>query len=121
LCSTFSTTGDVILLGKNKSDMKIAFQQMKEIGGGIVLVHEGEVIFELALHLSGTMYDGTIESLEEKKTILQQLMIDSGFAFNDPIACLQYLSSIHLPYVRVTPQGIIDVKNQSVIVPANMR
>src|SRR5699024_278849 len=121
LCSSFSTTGDIILVGKNKRDMTLAYERMKEIGGGIVLVHEEKVIYELPLRLGGTMYDGTVEELELKKQKLQKILVESGFAYADPTACLLFLSSIHLPYVRVTPQGIIDVKNQSVIVPANMR
>lgn len=121
LCSSYSTTGDIINIGKNKSDMELAFHRMNEIGGGIVLVHEGNVLFELPLSLGGMMYDGTVEALEEQKEKLHQIVIESGYEFTDPIACLSFLSSIHLPYVRVTPQGIIDVKNQAVIVPANMR
>lgn len=31
--SSFSNTGDIILIGKNKEDMAIAFNRMKEIGG----------------------------------------------------------------------------------------
>ena len=45
----------------------------------------------------------------------------AGYTFNDPIYTLLFLSSTHLPYIRVTQQGIVDVKNHEVIVPANMR
>src|SRR5699024_664686 len=56
ICSTYSTTDDIILIGKQKSDMRLAWQRMKELGGGIVVVHKGKVIFELPLSLSGAMY-----------------------------------------------------------------
>src|SRR5699024_4319027 len=121
LCSSFSTTGDIILLGKQKTDMQLAFNRMKEIGGGIVLVHEGEIIYEFKLELGGAMTSGTIEHYKKKKAELNNILYDAGFQFNDPTACLMFLSSSHLAYVRVTPQGIIDVKNNTVVVPANMR
>lgn len=121
LCSTFSTTGDIILIGKNKNDMKAAFQRMKEIGGGIVIVHNGKILYELALSLEGTMYVGEMEKLNDEKETFKKIIIESGFEFHDPIYCLLFLSATHLPYIRVTPQGIIDVKNKEVIVPANMR
>ncbi|MCP6379740.1 hypothetical protein NL466_29020, partial [Klebsiella pneumoniae] len=35
--SSFTTTGDIVAIGKNKADMLLAFARMKEIGGGIVL------------------------------------------------------------------------------------
>jgi len=121
LCSTFSTTGDMILIGKRKEDMRLAFNRSKEIGGGIVLVHQGDILYELPLQLKGAMYSDTFENLQKEKSEITKIMIESGYKYNDPIHCLLYLSAIHLPYVRVTPKGIVDVKDQDVIVPANMR
>jgi len=121
LCSTFSTTGDIILIGKSKEDMETAFRRMKEIGGGIVIVHKGEILYELSLSLEGAMYVGKMEKLNEEKEEFKKIIIESGFEFHDPIYCLLFLSATHLPYIRVTPQGMIDVKNQEVVVPANMR
>ncbi|HLR70781.1 MAG TPA: adenine deaminase C-terminal domain-containing protein [Pseudogracilibacillus sp.] len=121
LCSTYSTTDDIIIIGKNKSDMVLAFHRMKEIGGGIVLAHQGEIIFELALPLEGMMYVGGMEKLIEKEKECQQILEEAGYQFNDPIHTLLFLSSLHLPYIRVTQQGIVDVMKREVIVPANMR
>src|SRR5699024_8512506 len=47
LLSSYSTTGDIVCIGKSKPDMLLAWKRLKEIGGGIVLAHEGEIIFEL--------------------------------------------------------------------------
>src|SRR5699024_2310473 len=35
LCSSFSTTDDIVLIGKDKADMRVAFERMRTIGGGI--------------------------------------------------------------------------------------
>jgi len=121
LCSTFSTTNDIILIGKCKADMQLAWRRMKEIGGGIVVVHKGKVLFELPLSLAGAMYDGSIETLIEKEYELKNILIDAGYEFKDPVYNLLFLSSVHLPYIRVTPKGIIDVMTRETIVPANMR
>jgi len=121
LCSTFSTTDDIIIIGKTKSDMLLAWKRMKEIGGGIVLAHQGEVIFELALPLEGAMYDGSMTELIEKEKQLVQILNEAGYTFNDPVYTLLFLSSTHLPYIRITQQGIVDVMKREVIVPANMR
>lgn len=121
ICSTYSTTDDIILIGKQKSDMRLAWERMKEIGGGIVVVHHGDVIFELPLALSGSMYDGDVETLIEKEYELKNILIDAGYEYADPVYNLLFLSSVHLPYIRVTPKGIIDVMTRETIVPANMR
>ncbi|MCP8617849.1 adenine deaminase C-terminal domain-containing protein [Salirhabdus salicampi] len=121
LVSSYSNTGDIILTGVRKSDMNLAFERMKEIGGGIVLANEGDIIFELPLTLSGMMYDGNMETLMEKEARLTKLLKQYGYAFDDPIYTILFLSAIHLPYIRITPQGIIDVKKKEVLFPSIMR
>lgn len=121
LCSSYTATNDIILIGKKKSDMLIAWKRMKEIGGGIVLVHQGEVLFELPLHLSGLMYDGNMEDLMDKEIHLSRILKEAGYAYSWPIHNLLLLTSTHLPYIRVTQLGLVDVMKRKVIVPANMR
>lgn len=121
ICSSFSTTDDIVIIGKDKSDMKIAFERMCAIGGGIVLVHDGEVIYELPLSLQGAMFKGDMEVLIEEEKRCKKLLIEAGYQFQDPVFNLLFLSSTHLPYIRVTQVGIVDVMKREVIVPANMR
>lgn len=121
LCSSYSATGDIIMIGKSKADMLLAWRRMKELGGGIVLAHEGEIIFELPLELDGNMFVGGMDRLMKLESECKRILIDYGFEFNDPIYTLLFLASTHLPYIRVTPVGIVDVMKQEVLVPANMR
>ena len=69
LASSFSNTGDIILIGKNKHDMLRAFNRMKELGGGIVMVEDEQVVCEMPLTLNGIMSDLPVEELiiQEKK------------------------------------------------------
>ncbi|MBA2876845.1 adenine deaminase C-terminal domain-containing protein [Thermaerobacillus caldiproteolyticus] len=121
LVSSYSNTGDIILIGKSKKDMFLAFQRMKEIGGGIVLVEHGKVVYELPLTLNGMMSEEKMEVLiaEEKK--LTTLLKQRGYPFVDPIYSLLFLQSTHLPYVRITQRGIYDVMNKIVLFPSIMR
>src|SRR5690625_2093076 len=63
LCSKYSTTDDMMVIGKRKEDMMLPWTRMKEIGGGIVLAHQGEIIYELSLPLAGSMFDGELPQL----------------------------------------------------------
>src|SRR5699024_6590916 len=121
ICSSFTTTDDVIVIGKQKKDMKQAMERMKEIGGVIVIVHNGEILKELSLDLYGQMYQGTMSDLIEWEKSCIQLLKEAGYQFEDPVFNLLFLSSTHLPYIRISPMGIIDVLKREVIVPANMR
>ena len=119
--SSFSSTGDIILIGKNKNDMMFAFDRMKELGGGIVLTENGEVIHEIPLCLSGFMSDKEMNLLIKEEKKLKELLADRGYPHNDPIYSLLFFSATHLPYVRITQRGIYDVMNKTVLFPTIMR
>ncbi|MBS4209580.1 adenine deaminase C-terminal domain-containing protein [Bacillus sp. FJAT-50079] len=119
--SSFSNTGDFILIGKNKADMFLAFQRMKEIGGGIVLAENGSVIYELQLPLLGLMSEQELPELIKSEERLKELLKDRGYPFADPIYSLLFFSSTHLPYIRVTQRGMYDVMNKTILFPALMR
>ncbi|WP_099157700.1 adenine deaminase C-terminal domain-containing protein [Virgibacillus ndiopensis] len=121
IASSYSSTGDIVFIGKSKHDMLIASRRLKELGGGIVLVHQGEVLFELPLTLGGIMFDGTMKQLIKEGKELKKILKDFGYTFSDPVYTILFLSSTHLPFIRVTQQGIIDVKKREVLFPATMR
>ncbi|MGJ7912379.1 adenine deaminase C-terminal domain-containing protein [Neobacillus sp. LXY-1] len=121
LASSFSNTGDIILIGKNKQDMLHAFNRMKELGGGIVLVENGEIVCELPLPLGGIMSDLHLEDLMIQEKRLFTELKQRGYVFSDPIYSLLFFSSTHLPYIRITQQGMYDVMNKTVLFPSIMR
>lgn len=121
LASSFSNTGDIILIGKNKRDMLAAFDRMKELGGGIVMVEEEKVVCEVPLRLNGIMSNLPIKELinEEKKLLVE--LKERGYSFSDPVYSLLFFSATHLPYIRITQQGMYDVMNKTVLFPSIMR
>jgi adenine deaminase len=121
LASSFSNTGDIILIGKNKRDMLAAFDRMKELGGGIVMVEDEQVVCEVPLKLNGIMSNLPIKELinEEKKLLVE--LKDRGYSFSDPVYSLLFFSATHLPYIRITQQGMYDVMNKTVLFPSIMR
>src|SRR5690606_28300341 len=115
LATTFTNTGDILLIGKNKKDMCTAFERMKEIGGGIVISKNGNIIYELPLTFSGHSSELDFESLIEKDKEFKKIMTKFGYRFNDPIYTLLFLTSTHLPYIRLTPLGLFDVMQKKVL------
>ncbi len=119
--SSYSNTGDIILIGKRKQDMIAAFNRMKELEGGMVLVEDGEIIHEIPLTLAGVMSDLPVEELIQQEKGLRNVLKERGYTFSDPVYTLLFLSSTHLPYVRITPLGIYDVMKKSVFFPSIIR
>ncbi|WP_240613619.1 adenine deaminase C-terminal domain-containing protein [Pueribacillus theae] len=119
--SSFTHSGDIVLIGKNRKDMIEAFRQVKKMGGGISLVENGEVICNISLPIRGTMSREPMEELIEIQKDLEEKLKKRGYRHDDPIYSLLFFSSTHLPFIRVTQQGIFDVKNKTVLFPAIMR
>ena len=119
--SSYSTTGDIILIGKSIADMKRAFRELKELQGGIVLAEDGEVVESLPLPIAGGMYDGKVEHLIERELALKEELRERGYHHTDAVYTLLFLQSTHLPYIRVTPRGIFDVMKNTVMLPSVMR
>ncbi|MED3662477.1 adenine deaminase C-terminal domain-containing protein [Ureibacillus sp. FSL K6-8385] len=119
--SSYSITGDIILIGKKKRDMQHAFEELKKMKGGIVLVENGQAVVSLPLAGSGTFYLGSMDELIEKESALKAALGERGYKHKDAIYTLFFLESIHLPYIRITQKGIFDVMNKEVIIPSVMR
>ncbi|CAM5673233.1 adenine deaminase OS=Lysinibacillus sphaericus OX=1421 GN=LS41612_03155 PE=3 SV=1 [Lysinibacillus sphaericus] len=119
--SSYSNTGDILLIGKNKDDMQKAFEEMKAMRGGIVLVEKGEVVASVPLTIGGILYQGNMEELTVKELDLKQALAERGYRLGDAIYTLLFLQSTHLPYIRITPKGIFDVLKNKLLLPAVMR
>lgn len=117
--SSYSSTGDILVIGQNKKDMIQAFKHMKKIGGGIVIVEDGQVLVEFPLALHGWVSDQPMDILMEQESALTNLLRSRGYQFADPIYTLLFLSALHLPYIRITQLGIMDVMKLEVIANAN--
>jgi adenine deaminase len=121
LASSFSNTGDIILIGKSKQDMVAAFNRMKELGGGIVASENGVPVREIPLRLQGIMSSHPVAELMAEEKELLSFLKEKGYKFADPIYSLLFFSSTHLPYIRITQQGIYDVMKKTVLFPTIMR
>lgn len=119
--SSYSNTGDIILIGKSMHDMQHAFNELKKMNGGIVLVEDGQVVTSIPLKLSGAVYDGAVGDLIPLELALKSALKKRGYSHSDAIYTLLFLQSTHLPYIRITPRGIFDVMKNTVMLPAVMR
>ncbi|PER20836.1 adenine deaminase [Bacillus cereus] len=121
LASSYSGTGDMILIGKSKEDMLTAFHRVKELGGGMVIAERNEVLHEIALPLLGIMSDVNMSDLIQEEKKMVNLLQERGYAYNDPAFTILFFSATHLPFIRVTPIGLYDVKSSKVVAePVNL-
>ena len=103
---------NLIVCGTNDDDMILACNKIKEIGGGIVIVNEGNLISHLKLEIGGLI---TNRSTEEVINDLSKLHLEikkpcPSINFN-PFLTLSFLSLPVIPEVKITDKGVFDVNN----------
>lgn len=119
LASSFNCTLESLLvLGSNSDDMFKAVERIREMGGGVALVEQRQVIWECPMPLGGFMSLQSLDDLAENLTAGEQLMRARGFKFPDFWHSLFFLPSHSLPYLRLTPGGLFDVMTGRFIHPS---
>ena len=104
-----------LVIGCQEEDMVFALQRMRELGGGIVLVNHGEVLAEIPLPLGGLMSTESLEDLTAQIEIMNRILRRMGCTLERPIFTVGFLTFSALPWVRLTPQGVWDVKEKRII------
>lgn len=118
LASSYTLSGDLIILGRDPVQMAKAANHLLANQGGIYLFQNEELQFELDLPLLGSMSLLDMDTLIEETSRLFDLMRDSGYSFADPIYSLLFLSATHLPKVRLTSKGVLDVNDGEILLPS---
>jgi adenine deaminase len=106
-----------MVVGCRETDMAAALRRVIELRGGMVLVHEGNVLGEIPLPIAGLMSDRSLEEVASQMETMRGILREMGCSLEDPIFTLGFLSFSSLPWIRITPSGLLDVKNRKIIWP----
>ncbi|MBP1156998.1 MULTISPECIES: adenine deaminase C-terminal domain-containing protein [unclassified Paenibacillus] len=119
MASTYNTTTQLLVIGRDAEAMAKAAARVHEMGGGIVIVDRGEIIVEIPLPLAGMMTtDPEFHKAVEYQELLLSELKRRGFPFHDILYTLLFLTCDFLPGLRLIPLGLYDVKAGGVIKPA---
>jgi adenine deaminase len=121
LASTYNTTTHLLVLGHRPEAMARAAQRVRELDGGIAVVKDGEIVYELALPITGMMSDLPFAQVVEQNRQLSRTVADAGYEHHDILYTLLFLTCDFLPTLRLTPLGLLDVKSSNTLSPVETR
>jgi len=104
-----------MVVGCREDDMVAALRRVRELGGGMVLVHEGQVRAEIPLPIGGLMSAGSLEDVATQMGAMKAVLREMNCPLEDPVFTLGFLSFSALPWIRLTPSGLLDVKNREIL------
>jgi adenine deaminase len=117
LASSYSSGSGIVTIGRRAEDMSVAASRVLDLGGGIVLAEQGQVVFELPLPLGGWMSPRPLGEIADAVDALTRLLQQRGHPYDDLFYTLLFLGFDSLPYVRLTYRGLWDAVAGRVILP----
>lgn len=115
LASTYTASGEWLVIGRDQQAMVKALDRVREMGGGVVLIDKGKIVWECPLPLAGKFSPAPMEEIICRAEELIDLLREKGHEHLDPIYSMLFFSSTHLPYARLTAEGIVDVKTGRIV------
>ena len=108
---------NVIVMGDSFEDMALAVNRCVELGGGQVIVRNGEVAAEVAYPICGLMSDLSLDELAAQKKALNAVAYEMGTPIQIPFMFLCFICLACIEAYAVTDKGFIDVEKCEIIDP----
>ena len=101
---------NIISVGVNYGDMRLAIERLTTIEGGFVIASDGKILAELALPIAGLMSLQPFEEVRDQLSILRKTARSLGVILEEPFLQLAFLALPVIPDLKITDKGLVDVK-----------
>ncbi|MEN1759037.1 adenine deaminase [Anoxynatronum sibiricum] len=102
---------NLIVIGDNDTDMLLAVETLRQVGGGITLCSQGETLQTLPLPIGGLMSDAPLEEVNQQLMAMLRLAHEKLCVSHDidPFMTLSFLALPVIPEIKLTDMGLFDV------------
>ena len=109
----------MIVVGTDKEQMAQAANRLGELGGGVIVLREGQEIALVELPIAGLMSNERAEIVAAKASRMVEAFRECGCTLNNAFMQLSLLGLVVIPELRISDLGLVDV-TQFAIVPLLM-
>lgn len=107
---------NLIVAGVCEADMSVAANRILELGGGLVVVKNGEILAELPLPYGGLMSDEKAETVAQKDEAVRSAVVHLGVPQDvQPFMTTAFVSLSVIPHLKMTTRGLINVDRQELV------
>jgi adenine deaminase len=99
----------MIVVGTDEAMMAQAANKLGEVGGGQVVIKDGEVIGQVELPIAGLMSNERAEIVAQKAATVLKGFESCGCTLNNPNMQLSLLALVVIPELRISDLGLVDV------------
>lgn len=102
---------NVVVIGADDRSMMTAAHAVEEMGGGLVVVAEDQIIAQLPLPIAGLMSDQPIYEVAATYDALRAAAKAQGSRLNDPFMAMSFMALEVIPELKLTDKGLVDVNS----------
>lgn len=106
---------NLFVAGDSEADMKLAVSRIQEMQGGFLTIQNGKILSELSLPVCGILSDKSVEEIGTGLYEIRKSLVQLGFLHSNPIMSLGTLGLPVSPALKLTDQGLVDVKKSAVV------
>jgi adenine deaminase len=106
---------NLIIAGSNARDMSVCVRALAETGGGFVVASDGAVLARLPLPVAGLLSTEPADTVCRQLTEVDRAAQSLGCPLNAPLGTLSFLALSVIPELRITDQGLFDVRTQQFV------
>jgi adenine deaminase len=106
---------NIVVVGMNDGDMVRAVARLGELGGGIVVVDDGEIRAELPLPVAGLLADAPLAEVIEQSLACNDAARALGWSGATPFLTLSFLGLSVIPSLKITDRGLVDVDRFEIV------
>jgi adenine deaminase len=114
-CAIASTVAhdchQMIVVGTDENGMALAANRLAEVGGGQVVVKDGQVVGLVELAIGGLMSTERAKVVAEKASTILEGFCLCGCTLNNPNMQLSLLALVVIPELRLSDKGLVDVNH----------
>jgi adenine deaminase len=118
-CAVASTVAHdshhMIVVGTDKKDMAQAANRLAEVGGGVVVIEDGEEIALVELPIAGLMSNEHADIVALKADRMVEGFRRCGCKLNNAYMQLSLLALVVIPELRISDLGIVDVREFAIV------
>ena len=105
----------MIVVGTDETNMALAANELGGVGGGQVVVKDGQVIGLVELPIAGLMSNMRAELVAQKAATLLNGFKACGCQIHNPNMQLSLLALVVIPELRISDLGLVDVTRFEII------
>ena len=102
---------NLIVVGSNPRDMRVALAALIESGGGFCVSSQNKILAKLDLPFAGLMCNESPKQIKQSLNKLHSAAQSIGCELSEPFLQLAFLSLPVIPALKITDKGLVDVKS----------